>query len=382
MRDVVVIGGGPAGCAAAITLARSGRAPLLLERDAVPGEKVCGEFLAADAAAGLSALGLDLRELSAVPISRVAIAAGRRDAALPLPFAAWGLPRATLDAALLARAKNAGAEVLLGSAVTEVRATSPLPLHGRGRDPLGAAEWEGEGRATSEAAPWTLRLNTGATLEARTLILATGKHELRGASRGTRNGAIGVKLPLDDVPIEATIALLACPGGYAGLQPRPGGGANLCALDPRAPGVKDAARDATAFLHHVMRGSDLAERLLRDAAPLLAKPMTVANVPYGYVVRGGPSHLFRTGDQASVIPSFCGDGVAMALASGRRAAEAILAGHTATVHHAAWANSVNGAMRLAGVLGALVNRAPGLLVTGAKIAPRLATWAARRTRTT
>jgi hypothetical protein len=214
------------------------------------------------------------------------------------------------------------------------------------------AVWEGAVGATPEAEGWVVRLSGGTEFAASDLILATGKHDLRGASRGARGGAIGVKVPLENVAIESTIALLVCAGGYAGLQPRPGGGANLCAaLDPRAAGVKEAARGADGFLHHVMRGSDLAERLLRDAVPTLARPMTVANVPYGYVARGGPGHLFRSGDQASVIPSLCGDGVAMALASGRRAAEAILAGRAASVHHAAWADSVGGAMRLAGLLG-------------------------------
>jgi flavin-dependent dehydrogenase len=348
--SALVLGAGPAGCAAAIALARAGCPPLVVERDATPAEKVCGEFLAADAAAALDALGLHLPDLGAVPIDRLVIAAGRRHAALPLPFAAWGLPRATLDAALLAQAQAAGAAIRCGTAV--------------------------------EAEPgWRLRLADGEVLETPALILATGKHELRGAKRAARGGAIGAKLPLAGVDVERTIALLACAGGYAGLQPRPGGQANLCAaLDPRVPGVSAAVRDSAGFLHHVMRGSAMAARLLRDAVPLLARPMAVAGVPYGFVAQGGPEGLFRAGDQAAVIPSLCGDGVAMALASGRRAAEALLAGGRAADHHAAWAASVRGPMRLAGVLGGVARRTPGLLVAGAWLAPGLAGWAARRTR--
>ncbi|MGG5809138.1 NAD(P)/FAD-dependent oxidoreductase [Falsiroseomonas sp. CW058] len=354
MSRPVILGAGPAGCAAAIALARAGRRPLLLEREARPAEKVCGEFLAADAAAAIAALGLDLPALGAVPIARGVMAAGHRRAAMDLPFAAWGLPRATLDATLLALARESGAEVRAGTAAT-----------GAGR--------LGDG--------WRLRLADGEVLDATQLVLATGKHELRGARRGARGGAIGVKLPLRGVGVDGTIVLLACAGGYAGLQPRPGGEANLCAaLDPRAPGVAAAARDGRAFLAHVMAGSSLAECLLRDAVPLLPRPLTVAGVPYGFVARGGLPGMFRAGDQAAVIPSFCGDGVAMALGSGRRAAEAILAGRDAPAHHAAWAGRIGGAMRLAGLLGGLVTRAPGLLVAGAALSPGLAAWAARRTR--
>jgi flavin-dependent dehydrogenase len=354
MSGTVIVGGGPAGAAAAIALARAGAAPLLLEREAVPAEKVCGEFLGGDAAASLAALGIDLAALGAVPIHDAVMGAGRRRAAMALPFRAWGLPRAVLDAALLDLAHASGATARCGSAVTGVEAVA-------------------EG--------WSLRLAGGQVLAAGHLVLATGKHELRGAARGRRGGAIGVKLPLEAVPIGARIALLACAGGYAGLQPRPGGGANLCAaLDPRAPGVAAAARDAGAFLAHVMAGSALAEELLRDARPTLPRPMTVAGVPYGFVAAGGPAGLFRAGDQASVIPSFCGDGVAMALASGRRAAEAIVSGRAAAAHHAAWRAEIARPMRIAGAFSGLVTRAPRLLVSGVALAPGLAAWAARHTR--
>jgi len=43
--DLAIIGGGPAGTAAAITASRSGARVLLLERGAFPRHKVCGEFI-------------------------------------------------------------------------------------------------------------------------------------------------------------------------------------------------------------------------------------------------------------------------------------------------------------------------------------------------
>jgi flavin-dependent dehydrogenase len=350
MRTVVV-GGGPAGAAAAIALARAGARPLLLEREPVAAEKVCGEFLAEDAARALRDLGLDPDRLGAVPIRQAVLGAGRREARLRLPFEAWGLPRATLDAALLARAADAGAELRLGAAVLS---------------------------ADAGPAGWRLRLATG-ELDAPSLVLATGKHELRGLRRPVRGGSIGVKMPLLGAMPEATIALLACRGGYAGLQPRPGGGANLCAaLDPRAPGVVESARSAEAFLRHVADGSHLAETLLAGLQPALARPMTVAGVPYGYLHAGeGP---FRVGDQTAVIPSFCGDGVAMALGSGLAASVSVLAGRPARAHHAAWAGAVRGGMRLARLVALLTDHAPRLLVAGAALAPGVVAWSARRTR--
>ena len=46
--DLAIIGGGPAGCAAAIVAAKSGARVLLLDRSRFPRQKVCGEFVSAE----------------------------------------------------------------------------------------------------------------------------------------------------------------------------------------------------------------------------------------------------------------------------------------------------------------------------------------------
>jgi flavin-dependent dehydrogenase len=317
-----VLGAGPAGCAAAIALARAGQQVLLLERQPVPAESVCGEFLGPDAAAALATLGLDLPGLGAVALREVVLPGARRP--VPLPFAAWALPRRVLDGALREAAVAAGVELRRGVTI-------------RGAEP------DGEG--------WRLHLPDGG-LAARRIILATGKHGLRGHPRaGAPAGAVGQKLHLAGVEMGAAVALLPFAGGYAGLQPLPGGGANLCAALHGEP-----ARDAAGLLAPVAEGSPLAGRLLRDARPLWARPLSVGAVPYGFrQPGGGPPGLYRVGDQAAVIPSFTGEGVALALHSGLAAAAAILAGREAGEFHAEWRRRSARPMRLAG-LGAWVLR--------------------------
>lgn len=63
--DVVIVGGGPAGLAAAIVCARNGLPTVLIERRAFPVDKPCGEGLLPNAVAALGGLGVSAPDLDA-----------------------------------------------------------------------------------------------------------------------------------------------------------------------------------------------------------------------------------------------------------------------------------------------------------------------------
>src|SRR5215216_3203258 len=112
---VVVVGAGPAGSVAARELARRGTRVLLADQAAFPRPKVCGCCLNAAGIAALEAVGLGhvLRELGAVPLRRVRLAAGRADAEVALPGGV-AVSRDALDLALVREAGEAGATVRTG----------------------------------------------------------------------------------------------------------------------------------------------------------------------------------------------------------------------------------------------------------------------------
>lgn len=302
--DVIVAGGGPAGSAAAIALARAGRRVLLLEREAGPVHKVCGEFLSGEAADALRALGVDPAALGALPLATVGLADDQRSAAAPLPFPAFAVSRLTLDAALLDMARRAGADVRTGVAVRSI-------------DPTAGAV--------------RVRAADGTVAGASRLLLATGKHDLRDWRRTAPvpriADTVGWKMHLRLTPSAAaalagrTELHLLPGGGYAGLQPAEAGAANLCALVP-AP----AGRGFADLLARLVVGRSPLARRLAGAAPAWPRALAVSGTPYGHFAPVAAPSVWRLGDQAAVTPSLTGDGMAIALHSGRVAAETLLAG--------------------------------------------------------
>lgn len=121
--DVVVIGAGPGGSAAAAFLAEAGYSVALLDREAFPRAKPCAEFLSPEAGRVLDRLGVlaDIRA-RAEHLAGMTIVSpsghrftGRFDGALPYRgFSDWGLavPRTFLDARLVEIAAAKGAQVL------------------------------------------------------------------------------------------------------------------------------------------------------------------------------------------------------------------------------------------------------------------------------
>ena len=125
--DVAVVGGGPAGAAAAITLARHGRDVVLVDKARFPRDKCCGDGLTAGALRLLEQLGLDPTTIDSWhPVSDVVVRSpSGHQVVFPLPrgrglYAAVAR-RVDLDSALIDVARSAGVKVLDGHALLSAR---------------------------------------------------------------------------------------------------------------------------------------------------------------------------------------------------------------------------------------------------------------------
>jgi 2-polyprenyl-6-methoxyphenol hydroxylase-like FAD-dependent oxidoreductase len=111
--DVFIVGGGPAGLAAAIALRLQGLQVVVADRARAPVDKCCGEGIMPHGVDVLNALGVELPEQRVVPFSGIRFVEGAISAQGWFP-AGWGLGirRTVLHAALVARANALGVPML------------------------------------------------------------------------------------------------------------------------------------------------------------------------------------------------------------------------------------------------------------------------------
>ncbi|MCC7452452.1 MAG: NAD(P)/FAD-dependent oxidoreductase [Anaerolineae bacterium] len=305
--DVVVMGGGPAGCSAAITLARQGASVVLFEAKTYPHHKVCGEFLSPECAHFLTDLGAaePLRDAGLIEIRRVRVTASdglRWDTVFPA--AGWGVTRSTLDMVLAGRARSLGVDVREGMPVTGIAGD----LH-RG--------------FTVSARSAASRID----VSARAVIGAYGKRStvdraLKRRFLDSPQPFIGLKNHFYGPPLRDRLDLHGFPGGYCGLSEVEGGMVNVCLLSHQSAfdqACDGQVGDPESFARWMQTQNPYLGEWLAQAMPVHQRWMSIAQVPFVRkpLVEGD---VLMVGDAARLIVPLAGDGMAMAIHSGQLAA--------------------------------------------------------------
>jgi geranylgeranyl reductase family protein len=309
--DVAVVGGGPAGAAAAITLARSGRDVVVVDRATFPRDKCCGDGLTTGALRRLEGLGLHSSAVASWhPVDSCWVRSpSGRTVCFPFPdggtFAAIARRR-DLDAALLDVASGAGAKITDGHAVT-------------------GARWSDDGV--------TLTVADQEPVAARYVIAADGMWSPLRKALGAAEGAyVGEwhafrQYLAGTGPLARRLWVWFEPDllpGYVWSFPLPDGAVNVGFGIRRRPG--EPSRAMAGVWRELLTRPHIVEVLGHGAtaeAPHKAWPIP-ARIARTALTAAGDRVLF-VGDAARASDPMTGEGIGQALETAELAARAVLA---------------------------------------------------------
>ncbi len=309
--DAIVIGAGPAGTAAAITLGIAGHRVLLVEKSRFPREKLCGEFLTPECRPLLARLGVEERMIGAgaALIEQFNLYAPD-GSCLEIPMrwiadgAALGITRGRMDRILLDRAIKVGVEVredfTIGPSFQMVDGVQMI----EGRYSEGPLE----------------RFSTTMTID------ASGRHGVfsrqirQEASRLNGARLFGCKVHLERIEgMEGLGELFFFKDGYGGLSDVEDGRSNLCFLTTERTLV-EARGDRMKLIDLTVRTNPAGRKRLIDAA-MAGEWHGTGPITYGR--QQTMSGVLTVGDASAFIDPFTGSGMLLALSSGELAARVI-----------------------------------------------------------
>jgi geranylgeranyl reductase family protein len=316
--DVLVVGAGPGGSAAAYHLARHGIDVTVVEKATFPREKVCGDGLTPRAVKAMQGMGLDTEDPGFEKVVGLRVYSRSTTIELPFPelttFPPYGLvmPREGFDLLLAERAKKAGARVLEAT-----EAIAPLVEDGWVRGAMIRPTGGKDEEPTELRARYVIASDGAASRFAKPLgVLRDDSRPLGIAARRY------YRVPYHPGPwFESWLDLwdgeMLLPG-YGWLFPVAGGRINLGAgLLNTFKHFQDVSAQQlfSAFARMLPTewgiGEDTAEgRIL--SGPL---PMSLNRVPQA--VPG----LLLIGDAAGAVNPFNGEGIAYAMETGEIAAD-------------------------------------------------------------
>ena len=281
---VTIIGGGPAGCAAALAALEEGSAVTLYEKSRFPRHKVCGEFLSPEILPILESLGVERAFLAACPVrlNRAVLHLGKTEKRFRLPEPAFSLSRFAFDQLLLQEAVRHGVEVK-----AEVKA---------------------------EVKTETMKPTENAT------VVAHGRQTR--APKGDR--LFGFKAHFRG-SVEDAVEMFFFNGCYAGVSPVEGGMVNVCGLAPEQ-----------LLLAQGFQPEELFPERLRTRL----RPMERA---FDWMITGplvfhdkfrSPAGVYFAGDALGFIDPFTGSGTLSAILTGRSAGQSAARGVDVSVYSA------------------------------------------------
>lgn len=298
--DILIIGGGLAGLTAGIHLSQHHLRVVLIEKQAYPQHKVCGEYLSNEVIPYLEQLGIDVATLHPSRIGRFLFStAAGKTVESELPLGGFGISRYVLDSLLYQKATLSGVDFR--------------------QEQASAVQFENDS--------FSVHTSAGRLYRAKVVIGAYGKRslldkQLHRSFIQKESAWMAVKAHYK-APFPADlVSLHHFDGGYCGLCQVENNVVNACYLTNYSS--FKPYKSIGVFQQQVMGQNPFLHDFFAKATPLFDKPLTISQISFA---KKPPveQHILMCGDTAGVIHPLCGNGMAMAIHSAKLASELIIA---------------------------------------------------------
>ena len=321
---IEIIGGGLAGLACSIRLARAGIKVILIEKNTYPFHKVCGEYISNEALDYVKSLGVNPFDFGAVSLDKFWLSSpSGNKLELDLPLGGFGISRYTLDYELSKIAKKEGVQIWEGVFVKDVSrrlGNGDWELENT-KEGLGNKEMEigDEGMGNENENIFLIETSNG-NIESQIVIGSYGKrsnldNKLQRDFASKNFPYIGVKYHLKtNLMPDNVIALHNFWRGYCGISRIEEDKFCFCYLSH-----KDNLTDfkkVENIEQQLFTENPFLSKILKEAEFLYEKPEIINQVSFS------PKKLIEDdilmcGDSAGMITPLCGNGMAMALHSSK-----------------------------------------------------------------
>jgi flavin-dependent dehydrogenase len=296
--DILIAGGGLAGLTAALHLLREGFSVILIEKEAYPHHKVCGEYVSNEVLPYLQSLEADPLDLHPVNITALEFTAssGKRLNAV-LPLGGFGLSRYRFDYFLSLKAGANGCNII--------------------RDEVSDLSWHKD--------HFKIGTLSGKSFRAKVVLGAFGKRSAldRKLSRRfmTQKAPwLAVKGHYSGAHPGHVVSLHHFKGGYCGISKVEDDVINICYLVQYDSFKK--YKNIAEHREKVLCGNPALSAALAKVKPLFPKPLAISQVSFAHK-DAVEDHVLMIGDTAGLIHPLCGNGMAMAIHSAKIAAESV-----------------------------------------------------------
>ena len=301
--DLAIVGGGLAGLALSIQMARAGYKTILFEKEQYPFHRVCGEYISLESWDFIDGLGVDLRSLDVSQIKRLCVSDLHGNSFVQqLPLGGFGISRYLLDHKLANIAKQSGVVLYEQTRVNDIQFSN---------EGFSIETSNGNFKAKVTAAGYGKRSNLDVKWR-RPFILAR-KNKL--------NNYIGIKYHVHhNFPVDL-IALHNFKKGYCGISKVENDRYCLCYLT-NADNLQHSDNDIRKMEKTILSVNPHLKKIFDECEVLMDEPVIISQISFDKK-NTIEDHVLMLGDAAGMITPLCGNGMSMALHASKIVAEEI-----------------------------------------------------------